>query len=116
VVAEPVAEALVEPAPATPEPEPAPQLGAQASWGVLLRLANGERLELGAFTSEAEAVERARAVVAQAASQDGWPFVNGRFIRPDAIVSVDLVELEVTRWLGSQTRAAALGVEQQPGA
>jgi hypothetical protein len=104
VAPEPVAEPVTEPA---PEPE------AELTWAVVLRLANGERLELGSFGGEAAATEQARTVVAQVSSEEGWPFVGGRFIRPDAIVSVDLVELEVSRWLGSSARAAALGPHQQ---
>jgi hypothetical protein len=109
---QPVAAPVDEPAPMpeapvvthVPEPDPV----AEQSWGVVLRLANDERLELGTFAGEAEAMEHARGVVAQVSSQDGWPFVSGRFIRPDAIVSVDLVELEVSKWLGSSLRASAL--------
>ena len=97
-----------------PQPEPQPEAQAEPSWGVVLRLANDERLELGAFAGEAEALEYARGVVAQVSSQDGWPFVAGRFVRPDAIVSVDLVELELDRWLGSSARAAALGSHPAP--
>jgi hypothetical protein len=105
VTADPVAQPVTEPAPPQPESE--------LTWAVVLRLANGERLELGSFPGEAAAAEQARAVVAQVSSEDGWPFVGGRFIRPDAIVSVDLVELEVSRWLGSSARAAALTPQQQ---
>jgi hypothetical protein len=109
----------VTPEPVVPEPvaepvtEPAPQPEAELTWAVVLRLANGERLELGSFPGEAAAAEQGRAVVAQVSSEEGWPFVGGRFIRPDAIVSVDLVELEVSRWLGSSSRAAALTPHEQ---
>jgi hypothetical protein len=129
VVAEPVAAAAPAPVvPAAPEPvfetaaepvavpvaDPQPAPEPRATWTIELRLTNGERLELGSFAGEAEATERARAVVADLASENGWPFVAGRFIRPDVIISVDLIELEVTRWLGSSARAAALTAEQQP--
>jgi hypothetical protein len=99
-----------------PVTEPVLEAQAELTWAVVLRLANGERLELGSYPGEAAAVEQASAVVAKVATEDGWPFVGGRFIRPDAIVSVDLVELEVSRWLGSSTRAAALTPQQQPTA
>ena len=115
----PVVEAFVEPTQPEPQHEAvaAPAPGVDLSWAVVLRLADGERVEVGAFPGEAEAIEGARAVVAQVATEDSWPFVTGRFIRPEGIVSVDLVELEVTRWLGSSARAAALGSEpQQPTA
>jgi hypothetical protein len=108
VTPEPVAEPVTEPV-----TEPAPQPQPELTWAVVLRLANGERLELGSFPGEAAATEQARAVVAQVSAEEGWPFVGGRFIRPDAIVSIDLVELEVSRWLGSSARAAALSPHQQ---
>jgi hypothetical protein len=116
VTPEPVA-ATVQPAPAVePIAAPAPQPELEPTWAVVLRLANGERLELGSFAGEAAAVEQARIVVTQVSTDGGWPFVGGRFIRPDAIVSVDLVEHEASRWLGSQARAAALSPHQQPTA
>jgi hypothetical protein len=114
---EPFVPPVAEPEPFVPpvaEPEAVPQT--ELTWAVLLRLADGERLEVGSFPGEAEAIEGARAVVAQAASAHSWPFFAGRFIRPEAIVSIDLVELEVSRWLGSSARAAALGPQQQPTA
>jgi Type II secretion system (T2SS), protein E, N-terminal domain len=100
---EPVAEAPVT----EPEPQGTP------SWAVALRLADGERIEVGAFVGEAEAMERARSVVAQLAADGGWPFFAGRFLRPDTIVSVDLVQQDADRWLGSSARAAAW-TQQQP--
>ena len=113
---EPVAapEPLPEPVPA-PEPQPQPVAPAETpvAWAVVLRLADGERLEVGGFPDEEAAVDGAREVVGQIGSDDTWPFLAGRFIRPEVIVSVDLVELEETRWLGSQVRAAALGPDQQ---
>jgi hypothetical protein len=114
---EPVAR--TEPEPVTeslPEPDASQPTAVDLKWTVVLRLADGERLEVGAFPGEAEAVEGARGVVAQIASEHTWPFFAGRFIRPEAIVSVDLVELEVSRWLGSQARAGAFGQEQPPTA
>jgi hypothetical protein len=110
VAVQPVAAPAVAPPPVpAPEPAPTPDPEPTPTCGVVLRLTNDERLELGVFVTEAEAVEHARAIVAQASAGDGWPFVAGRFIRPDAIVSIDLVELEVAKWLGSQARSAALG-------
>lgn len=76
------------------------------SWSVELRLANGERIEFGVYASNEDAIDAARDVVEQASVEGSWPFVSGRFLRPDAIVSVDLVQLAADRWLGSSARAA----------
>jgi Type II secretion system (T2SS), protein E, N-terminal domain len=117
----PTVQAPVEPV--MPEPElqpepvaqPSPGPAVEMTWTVVLRLEDGDRVEVGSFPGQEEAAEGARAVVAQIAADDGsWPFFADRFIRPEGIVSVDLVELEVTRWLGSSARAAALGGEQHP--
>jgi hypothetical protein len=115
----PVVEADVELTHAAPQPEavaePTPSQGVDLTWAVVLRLADGERVEVGAFRGEAEAIEGARAIVAQVGTEGSWPFFADRFIRPEGIVSVDLVE--VTGWLGSPGRAAALGPDpQQPTA
>jgi Type II secretion system (T2SS), protein E, N-terminal domain len=84
--------------------EPEPSLACR----VVLRLSDGERIEVGTYASEAEAVEGARGVIAQmAADGTSWPFFAGRFLRPDTIVSVDLEQEDADRWLGSSARAAA---------
>jgi Type II secretion system (T2SS), protein E, N-terminal domain len=113
--AEPVVPAApAVPAPVTapeaqtaPAPEPPPAAQVELTHAVVLRLADDERLELGSFAGHAEAVEAARDAVEQITTEDAWPFFANRFIRPGGIVSVDVVELEVSRWLGSSARAAA---------
>ena len=87
-----------EPAPvveyaATPEP-PAQPSPAGAPWRMTIRLTNGERVDAGEFSDEAAAKQEAKAIMMQiaAADQDDWPFVNGRFLKPDTIVSVDIAE------------------------
>jgi hypothetical protein len=108
------AEPLAPPAVPTVEPEPQPEPVAPAeplaaatpSWAVELRLVSGDRIEVGVHSSNEEALEAARSVVAHASIEGSWPFVDGRFLRPEAIVSVDLVELADDRWLGSSERAA----------
>jgi hypothetical protein len=96
---EPVAETqapdLEQPA-ADEEPE---------TWYVVLRLADGERIDVGSFGSSEDATAHASGVVGQISAQNGWPFFDGRFLRPEAIVSVDLVAPE-GRWLGSAARRA----------
>jgi hypothetical protein len=76
----PLAEAGLVPA------EPAASLEAH----VFVRLANGERIAAGAYTGEKPAEERARELM-RALSGDGeWPCIDGRYIRPDAVVSIDV--------------------------
>jgi hypothetical protein len=102
-VAPPPAEpAAPQPAPAAPERTPAaaparePQLQPAPVAGVAhrlsVRLTNGERVEMGAFDDLEAAKAAAKALMAQVAAADGgdWPFVSGRFLKPDTIVSVDI--------------------------
>jgi Type II secretion system (T2SS), protein E, N-terminal domain len=58
-----------------------------------LRLTNGERVDAGIYGNLEAAKQQAKALMAQVAAADGgdWPFVNGRFIKPDTIVSVDIL-------------------------
>lgn len=123
VASEPVApvapQAAQEPAVA-PEPvftpEPVAEMQAPAAeqpaddaqpetWYVVLRLADGERIDVGSFGSSDDATAHARGVVEQISAESGWPFFEGRFLRPEAIVSVDL-EAPEGRWLGSAARRA----------
>ena len=62
---------------------------------MLLRLRAGEALEVGTFQSAAEASARAQEVVRRISTAEGdanWPFFADRYLRPDTIVSVDLLE------------------------
>ena len=86
--------------PAAEEPEPAPQAfepPAETStmWRMTIRLTNGERVEAGDFPDQAAAKLEARTIMSQVADADSdeWPFVSGRFLKPDTIVSVDIAEL-----------------------
>jgi hypothetical protein len=59
------------------------------------------------FHSAAEAAARAQEVVAQIAAAESngtWPFFGQRYLRPDSILSVDLVEENQEKWLGSAVR------------
>jgi MshEN domain len=66
-----------------------------AAWRVTIRLANGERVDAGVFDGEDAARQEARTVMAQVADAESgeWPFVSGRFLKPDTIVSVDITEI-----------------------
>jgi Type II secretion system (T2SS), protein E, N-terminal domain len=96
----PPVEAPAEPALVEPEaveaPEPvAPETPGAPPWRLTIRLTNGERVEAGDYADQESAKLEARAVMAQVADADSgeWPFVNGRFLKPDTIVSVDIAEL-----------------------
>jgi 2-oxoglutarate dehydrogenase E2 component (dihydrolipoamide succinyltransferase) len=103
LAAAPVAEPAPAPAPApaaTPEPElpaaeptpepiqsaPRPHVAAR----VLVRLENGERIEVGHFEGFEAAKKRAHALMAELGQAAEWPFLSGRYVRPDAIVSIDI--------------------------
>jgi len=61
---------------------------------VVVRLKEGDGVEVGSFRDFGTAMEGAQEVIEQfSTATDGqWPFYAGRFIRPDLIVSVDVVD------------------------
>ena len=73
---------------ATAAPPPAARAGVGAR--VLVRLENGERIEVGHFGEFESAKQRARELSAELQRAAEWPFLSGRFVRPEAIVSVDI--------------------------
>jgi hypothetical protein len=96
------------------EPQPAPEVSVngsatdEAHHFVVLRLNEGEQLEIGTFASTEEAQGFAQEVVRQIAAAEGeatWPFFAGRFLRPETIVSVDVIAEATERWMGSSARA-----------
>jgi hypothetical protein len=95
VAPEPVAELAPEPV-NVPELEelfaPAPKRA--TDFRVVVRLKEGDGVEVGSFRDFGTAMEGAQEVIEQfSTATDGqWPFYAGRFIRPDLIVSVDVVE------------------------
>jgi hypothetical protein len=99
--------AAPEPAPAiapfTAEAEPTPPavpLSAHTAFApdqpsvkhlVIARLTTGERVEVNSYADRNAARAEAKALMAYLREgHPDWPFVNGRFIRPEAIVSIDL--------------------------
>jgi hypothetical protein len=61
---------------------------------VVIRLRDGESIQVGAAPNLDAAMALARQTIASLDVPEGeWPFLRDRFIRPDAIVSVD-----VLRW------------------
>jgi hypothetical protein len=75
----------------TPPPAPA----ADAAFRVAIRLTSGEKLMVADCADIGEAKGYAKALTKQlgATDSDDWPFVNGRFLKPDTIVSVDVEQL-----------------------
>src|SRR5437588_2737261 len=119
VVAEapaPVAEAAPAPpeaAPAPPAPAPTPQPApmpiaepqppvaveqpvtspvptARVTAHVFVRLSNGERIAAGAFDNEHSAEQCAQDLMSAIDTPGSWPRVDGRYVRPDTILSIDL--------------------------
>jgi hypothetical protein len=79
---------------------------------VVLRLRDGDSVEIGTFPTAAEAATRAQEVVAEIAAAEvngTWPFFAQRYLRPDSILSVDLVEEDADKWLGSSVRRSWAG-------
>jgi hypothetical protein len=87
--------ALAEP-PVSPSPigQPGAPPPGHDQRRVVIRLRDGELVQVGAALTLDRALALARETVASLEVPDGeWPFVRDRFLRPDAIVSVD-----VLRW------------------
>jgi len=97
-------EAVEPPAEAQPEDTVAPELKTHF---VVLRLQNGDQIETDAYATGDEARRRAEEIVRELAAAETdatWPFFAQRFLRPDTIVSVDLVEHGAETWAGSTAR------------
>jgi hypothetical protein len=93
-VEQPAPLAPVEPIAAAPAaPAPAPVAG---MFCVAVRLQGGERVDVLAGVDEQTAQHRAREIVSELARArpDEWPHYAGRFLRPDAILSVDVLQDE----------------------
>ena len=78
-----------------PEPEPVPSPAATQPAAqrikVFVRLTSGERVDAGTFGSLDQAKERGAEIARTlAADSPEWPFVAGRFLRPDTIFSLDV--------------------------
>lgn len=81
------------PEPVVPE-APVAEAESTTLWRVLIRLTNGEGVDAGDFADLEAAKQHAKSLMTQVAEaeQGDWPFVSGRFLKPDTIVSVDIAE------------------------
>ena len=58
----------------------------------MIRLSDGEAILIGVAPTHPRAIELARATIARLDVPIGeWPLVNDRFLRPDSIISVDVL-------------------------
>jgi hypothetical protein len=102
-VAEPSARLAEAPAPVAPPAEPAasaptadPEPRATAVRAeVFVRLTSRERISAGSFARRDLAETRARELMDKLEGHGDWPNIDGRYVRPDAVVSID-VELSGT--------------------
>jgi hypothetical protein len=73
---------------------------------VVVRLIDGGSVLVGTYDGAAEASRGAEELLEQFAQTDKtWPLIGGRYLRPEAVVSIDVVEEEHRRWGGSAERA-----------
>ncbi len=81
--------AAAAPAPFAETPG-SPSAAGPAAAELFIHLTNDERVEVGRFSNEEEAEVAARDLIQQLDSDGSWPRLGGRFIRPDAVVSIDV--------------------------
>jgi hypothetical protein len=61
---------------------------------LVVRLLGGDEVELGTFDDRGDAMEAAEQLVAQFSAAEAageWPEVDGRFLRPGAVASIDVL-------------------------
>jgi hypothetical protein len=74
-----------------------PVAGPVGTRRIVLRLLGGEQLEVAAFADRDEAVTAARELMARFSSAESageWPELDGRFIRPASVASIDVLSSE----------------------
>jgi hypothetical protein len=91
----PIAPAAIAPLPAAVVPLPV--AAEMTAMRLVVRMLGGEELELGTFASRGEAVEAAKELVGRfstAEDSGDWPEMDGRFIRPASVASIDVLVAE----------------------
>ena len=86
---EPVVKITLEPPASAPVETPA-AVHPRVKAVVWLRLSSGERVSAGEFDSRETAERRARELMVAVDAPGSWPCVDGRYIKPDAVVSIDV--------------------------
>ena len=86
---EPVVKIILEPPVSAPAETPA-SVQPRVKAVVWLRLSSGERVSAGEFDSRETAERRARELMVAVDAPGSWPCVDGRYIKPDAVVSIDV--------------------------
>jgi hypothetical protein len=89
---EPEPEPVDVPEPVAAEPEPVPLI--VTGYVVRGRLVNGEEIEIASTEDADEAQRIARDAMRACARPTGadWPVLNGRYVRPESIVSIEVAE------------------------
>jgi hypothetical protein len=99
-----------QPAAGEPEAEVVSETFAGDEHKVFLSLQGGERVEVGVFPNEQSAHAHAEDLMvgaAQATTAATWPRIDGRYFRPETIVSIDVERSDQPRWTGSTGRASS---------
>jgi hypothetical protein len=61
---------------------------------LVVRLLGGDEVELGVFDDRGDAMEAAQELVARFSSAEAageWPEIEGRFLRPGSVASIDVL-------------------------
>jgi hypothetical protein len=64
---------------------------------LVVRMLGGEELELGTFVDREDAIEAAKELVGRFGTAEAtgeWPELDGRFLRPGSIASIDVLVAE----------------------
>lgn len=73
-----------------------------------LRLQGGTEVDAGSFDEPAAAHARAKELI-EAAEAGRWLTLDDRYIRPSALISIDVREGRGPTWRGGETRARWAG-------
>jgi hypothetical protein len=74
---------------------------------VVLCLANGDRVPVATCASRLEAEQRVARIIAELETDrtQGWPLFESTYVRPSAVVALEVVEERQRSWGGSTARS-----------